>query len=226
MTAPITTPFPPPFAPTKLFLVTPLPLVRVGLRRYQGLAGGWRCGPNKRHEATVWLEEPEEQALGDHRRTFEPALKTSSPPQLHPHHGRWPERCERGDTCTNEAFDTPVRFPVSKAYAFTHGDHAVILHERLGRREDTGEQVLAYAPPVGGVVHLDYLLPARLGADGRCVGVGTPDGLWYVDVRGRGGERFERTGAGADLTVVQTSGPPWPWRITDGVLHQEAGDAR
>ena len=30
----------------------------------------------------------------------------------------------------------------------------------------------------------------------------------------------------ADLSVVQTSGPPWPWRITDGVLHQEAGDAR
>jgi hypothetical protein len=194
--------------PTKLFAVTLLPLVRVGLRRYQGLAGGWRCGPNRRHEATVWLEEPEEQAIGDHRRLFEPEHKTSSPPQIHPWPKRWPTVCA-DPVCPGSG---PGRFV--DPYAFIHTDPATVLHERLGRREDTGEHVLAYSPPVGGMAELDYIFKG-------CLGIGTPDGLWYVDVTGRNGECFARTPQGQPLTTTQTAGPPWRWRVVEDMLLEE-----
>lgn len=211
----------PSFTRTPLFTVTPLPLVRVGLRRYQGLAGGWRCGPNARHEATTWLLAPLEQAIDDHRRLFEPG------PATVPIDGTlWPTSCAQGKNCTNEPVGQPVQFPITRAYALGPSDHAVVIHERLARREDTGEQALAYAPPVGGVVHLDYLDHLLRGADGRCLGIATPDGLWYLDVTGRAGERFTRTGEGAALTVVQTAGPPWRWRVTDGLLEEDLARGR
>jgi hypothetical protein len=204
--------------PIKLFTVTLLPLVRVGLRRYQGLAGGWRCGPNRRHEATVWLDAPEEQAIGDHRRLLVPEQAAGRSGQaIKPHSDRWPTACAQGTACTHERVGEPVVFPAPAAYPFTAGDHAVVLHERLGRRDDTGEQVLAYSPPVGGVVELDFLFRG-------CLGIGTPDGLWYVDVTGKNGETFTRGRAGP-LTITQTAGPAWRWRVVEDMLLEEVPGA-
>jgi hypothetical protein len=230
------------------FLVTPLPLVRVGLRRYQGLHGGWNCGPRprQRHEATVWLPDPEEQAVDDHRRTFSPETTARGPK---PHVGSWPTVCEQ-TACTNDANpdhcarcrhpknvhigaitgacivckDGHVFEEHAGPYRFLLTDPATILHERLGKREDTGEEVLAYFAPVGAVVHLAYLAESLRAPDGRCLGVMTSEGLWYVDCPGRAGERWTRTGDGATLTTAQTAGPPWPWRIVEGML-EEVGRA-
>jgi hypothetical protein len=206
--------------PIPLFMVTVLPLVRVGLLRYQGLAGGWRCGPRHRHEATTWIEEPLEQAVGVHRRVFSPGPETV--PLDDP---RWPKRCENrvcmstlGGADHIEPEDVLV-----EPYRFAPADPATVLHERLGRREDAGEHVLAYSPPIGGVVHLDYLEAKHRASDGRSLGVVTPDGLWYVDVKGRAGEVFIRKGDGAVLITEQTAGPAWRWRLRDGMLEEVPG---
>ena len=212
-------------APTKLFTVTLLPLVRVGLRRYQGLCGGWRCGPLRRHEATTWLDKPEEQAVGDHRRTLVPEQGAGrSGLVIKPYPDQWPTRCE------NAGCDIPLPAIAPGAslgaYAFIPNDPAVVLHERLGRREDTGEQVLAYSPPVGGVVNLDYLYQYLPTVDGLSLGIMTPDGLWYVDVSGRNGETFARGELGAGpLTITQTDGPAWRWRVVEDMLFEEVPSA-
>lgn len=187
------------FAGFLCFCVLPLPRARRTLRRYQALSQGTECGPRRRHEANVVLDEVD-YPLTDTARLLE---RSVSPLRSHP---AWPSRCE------------DERCPVPGGYTFADGDLAYVVLARLGEREDTRELVEVYSPPHGGLLDAASFVDGR-GADGRSLAVMTPQGWWYIDTVHRAtGRRWTRVGDGAALTTTQVGGPWFPWKIVEGRL--------
>ena len=195
------------------FLVTPRPIARRILRRYQGLAGGWACMPKQRHEAVVVLDGEVSQPLEDHRRLFT-ATESEALSGVAIQAALWPTHCDNPHCPGTAELDGRPHW--DGPHVFAADDPREVEHHRMGRREDTGAQVPLYRPPPGGIVEAWWM--ASHGADGKSLAIWTLDGWWYLDIEGRGGERFDRSGDGSQLTVVQTAGPAWRWSLKEGVL--------
>jgi hypothetical protein len=146
----------------RCFLLFPTETVRLWLRRYTSVVGGWTCAEGH-HEAMTFLQDApavfEPSGADDARRVLTHAVE--KPGSEDP---RWPAGCGK---C---------------AYAFTDADVRQLFYDLLYRRMDTGEILTLREAPPGAMWSAWWLSELISGPDGNSLMVKCPNGReWFID---------------------------------------------